>query len=109
MKIDTAKLSMWVPGVRYLERGRMWVRSRTDPWKEYLVDLVEYDGNGACTCDDFAFRKAPMLERGFGKLGRIECWHIKQAKRFFAEIAIMSVIESEKQNKPQNKCKNIYM
>lgn len=43
---------------------RWWVRSRTNPRKEYLVDVSSYGGHGKCTCPDFETRFEKFLARG---------------------------------------------
>ena len=50
--------------VRYPgERARWLVPSASKPEYPVLVDMDEYDGVGWCACEDFQFRKQPLLER----------------------------------------------
>jgi hypothetical protein len=42
----------------------------------YLVDLLEYEGNGWCNCRDFECRHQPLLERGDPTIRR--CKHLKE-------------------------------
>lgn len=39
------------------------VASRSDPHVTYLVELGDYAGNGACSCDDFKIRFGSLLSR----------------------------------------------
>jgi|SRR6267154_3854988 len=51
--------------VRYPgERSRWLVPSTSQPAVPNFVDMDEYDGVGFCSCEDFQFRKQPILERG---------------------------------------------
>lgn len=64
------------------ERGRYWVRSRTDPGLEYLIDIEAYDGNGWCACQKFEFKMWPALEDGAERSERLQCQHIVAAKLY---------------------------
>jgi len=75
---------------------RYYVHSETVGDETHVVDLTENDGNGNCSCTDFAMRRQPMLrqtgtivqfERGRdGKIvsNTTECKHISAAKHHLA-------------------------
>jgi hypothetical protein len=62
---------------------RLLVPSRTHRNAEYLVDLEEYDFNGACVCQDFEMRHQPLLVRGAKPDNQMRCWHILIARTYF--------------------------
>lgn len=71
------------------ERGRYWVESRranegVEPW---LVDVEEFEMNGACDCCDFEFNHLPLLVRGAKPSDATRCWHIKQALKYEKAVA----------------------
>lgn len=47
----------------------------------YLVDLMSFDGNGRCTCEDFTIRKEPTIRaaitsKTFTPSDQYRCKHI---------------------------------
>jgi hypothetical protein len=69
------------------EAWRFHVRSRRGDQPPHLVDLSEYDGNGKCNCDHFAFRFSPALERGIND-DWLRCYHILRARGFVLNTII---------------------
>lgn len=57
----------------------------------HLVDIVEHEGNGSCSCEYFQFAMRPKLsgmlpaERAMGKC---RCTHIKAVRDFALDLAI---------------------
>lgn len=75
---------------------RFNVRSASRPDIVHLVDLIEYNGNGACSCEEFEFRLAPRLKEGSQPNAVWECRHIRRAKRRLVEIVIRTIAEERK-------------
>jgi hypothetical protein len=70
---------------------RAYVRSRSRPaeiW--HLTDLEEYDLNGFCSCETFAFRMQPALERG-ERGEHLQCWHIRAARRYVLDTLLAQI------------------
>lgn len=63
------------------EPRRFHVESDELGREPFLVDLDEYNGNGWCGCEDFEFRRQPLLERG-AEPGTERCKHIECALRY---------------------------
>lgn len=61
-----------------------WVRSRRPSVPLHTVDLEAYGCNGACDCERFQFAMEPKLRRGAKPDANLRCWHITQARLFFA-------------------------
>lgn len=40
------------------------IKSRSDPHVTYVAEIGDFNGNGACACDDHKFNHAPILSRG---------------------------------------------
>ena len=67
------------------ELGRVFVpsRSRSGPW---LVDVDEYEGTGACRCEDFTCNHEPYLSGKYATEGyspKRRCFHIAVAIEYF--------------------------
>ena len=81
------------------EEHRFHVKSRTRSEMAHLVDLEEYGGNGACSCEHFNFRVLPKLyedrQRRLPPRPR-RCWHINQALIFYGDLCAR-VIRRNKQ------------
>lgn len=71
------------------------VQSRTKASRKYLVSIAANWGNGKCTCTDFEARRNPVLRKTGVQGERNECWHIKQAKRYWALITIFATAPQE--------------
>jgi hypothetical protein len=78
---------------------RYVVDSRTRTGVTHVVELDLYDGNGGCTCENFAFEKAPMLKRGVvaknsdddSEADSLRCAHIKAARRKLVDDIIEQI------------------
>jgi len=67
--------------VKQYEKLRYHVLSESVPDREYLVDLAENNGNGACSCEDFSCRKMTIFEKTgkivqYGEPEATRCKHI---------------------------------
>ena len=67
--------------VEQYEKLRYHVLSESAPDHQYLVDLGENKGNGACSCEDFSCRKMPTFEKTgkivqYGEPEATRCKHI---------------------------------
>lgn len=67
-----------IPG----EHLRFYVRSRTNPRQQYLVDLMAMRMNGQCGCDDFAFRKGPAFRLHPVPSDATRCIHIRAVREW---------------------------
>jgi len=63
----------------------------------HRVDLMEYDGNGACGCEDFEFRVRPVLEEGAAPGVTLECRHIHLARHYSAVELWMTFAKRRKE------------
>ena len=66
------------------ELFRFHVRSRTRGI-QHLVDLEEYEWNGACSCEHFTLRFRRQLEDGAAPGNSRRCDHIKRARDYALE------------------------
>lgn len=87
--VDALKLVRPIPG----EPMRMYIPSRSDSKMCYLVDLEEYDFNGACSCQDFQFNREKLLKNGATPNGETKCWHLKVGRESFLEKCLRMVAE----------------
>ena len=76
-------LGLWVQPVPG-EPLRYYVRSASRGGVVHLVDLLENEGYGWCSCEDHTYR------------GNVECRHIRLAQRY---LAVQIVAETLKQQK----------
>lgn len=88
----TARL---MPHVEEHDLMTFLVSSRTNAARKYLVNIAGNWGNGICTCVDFEMRRGPALKKNGVQGERNECWHIKQAKRFWALQTILATAPDE--------------
>ena len=104
-----ADVTLYEPPFRFM------VRSRSGPGK-HLVDIADFDGNGACGCTDFQVNLAPLLHRGLSAQDAfaadladlrdyhifeedcLRCWHICQARGFSLALAIEKELSTQKKN-----------
>jgi hypothetical protein len=101
--IDPFKL---VPGVRPDQDFLVfWVDSRRPEEPEHRVDLQKYCGNGHCDCEHFMFRMNGKLFRRAIPATQLECWHIRQAKRFYTFVKLNAEIEQRERMSDDNKKK----
>ena len=55
------------------------IQSEADPDTFYVVDLLAYDGHGACTCEDYETRIEPSRKAGLNPI-KPKCKHIRRAQ-----------------------------
>lgn len=67
------------------EHLRFRVRSRTKSAMSYLVDLQALDFNGQCGCDDFQYRRRPLLRKLPGARDTTRCVHIRMAREWLLD------------------------
>jgi hypothetical protein len=60
---------------------------------DYIVDMLEYDGIGKCTCPDFACKKEPRLVAG-ERTKAFRCKHIRAASEALSDLVIARVLQS---------------
>lgn len=61
--------------------GRMiyLVQSESNPRSVHVVDLLEHEGRGACSCKDWQTRRWPVIRDG----GSAACKHVNAAREYF--------------------------
>jgi hypothetical protein len=64
----------------------------------HLVDLEEYDMNGACSCEHFAFTLQPLLESG-AKNRNTRCYHIQRARDYLCDKILRQVAQQINETK----------
>lgn len=77
---------------------RWRVKSLSRPDIEHVVDLDSWAGNGACSCEHFEFRLAPLLRDGAPRGGSAtRCGHILVARDAFTNhmVQILSARATE--------------
>lgn len=69
--------------IRPFDGLRLFVGSERDPETEYLVDLepTPEAPAGECMCDDFQFRRLPLIALGSP---RVTCKHLRAARKALA-------------------------
>lgn len=72
------------------------VRSASRPNLLHRVDLECYAGNGECGCERFEFAMRGHLDSGAVPGPRYQCRHIRDAKRFFADLMLERIIGERK-------------
>ncbi len=105
MKWPVAKL---IPHVHPVagETLRYLVNSRSHRGEKWLVDLGAYWGHGRCMCPDFCTRHNPNLREGEMPAEHLECWHIKQARRYIAHEIAQALIEHRQAEADANRKAN---
>jgi len=69
------------------------VESIGKPKFPHLVVLTDYDGNGACDCENFIFSKLPELRLGRRPQPATRCKHIRAAREALLNRVIKEKIE----------------
>lgn len=109
---------MGKPTLNALTRGRLvahphdhvlrWrVKSLSRPEIEHVVDLDAWAGNGACSCEHFEFRLAPLLRDGATRGGAAtRCGHIMVARDAFTNhmIQILSARAAAMESDQSESC-----
>ena len=67
------------------------VESDTRPEEHHLVELLNYNGFGECSCEHFHHRIEPGLKEGFPEK---PCKHIIAAKFALADRVLMQILEN---------------
>lgn len=80
----TAMLKRIMPHVEPHDPYTFMVQSRTNARRWYIVSIAANWGHGMCVCPDWEGRRNPALRRAGESAERHECWHIKQARRYWA-------------------------
>lgn len=97
---------------------RWTVPSRTNAAETYVVDLGAYNGEGRCSCRDFAIRFEKFLAKGLtpqlawdekwlgdnhqlreyqlGPEDCLSCWHLVNARRMLARQVVRSFTIAKK-------------
>ena len=70
------------------------VESESRPGQHHIVELMNFDGFGACTCENFEFRIGPGLRDGFPEK---PCKHIEAAKMSLADVVLAQMVENARE------------
>lgn len=93
-----------VPG----EFGVYLVESRSRPGIQHRVDVLFYNGNGACGCEHFEIKIKGKLERGANPSFRLKCRHLAVAREVFGiemAMAYSRMKREERKNAVATKAK----
>lgn len=77
------------PNDRNPEPFRFWVQSSAGR-ERYVVDLASYNGNGKCTCKDFAVRGEPDVSR---LSANYRCKHLWMALAHVGHTSVQAFIK----------------
>lgn len=60
---------------------------------EYFCDLTAHNGNGFCTCDDYACRVVANMKRPHELLSNETlCWHLRQCHLHFMSGVLEEIL-----------------
>lgn len=76
-------------------RGMYSCHSETHPERAYSVDLMEHDGLGSCTCDDFMFRRYPRYKTAKVPYDTFRCKHLRRVRGHVLDQIIKHMIQRE--------------
>lgn len=80
---------------------RVFVQSESKPKVWYLVDLEAIYGNGWCNCDDFQFRRKPVLSDNNRTGSDTRCKHIEFAREHIG-LELLDMVMKKRRNKNQD-------
>lgn len=81
------------------EMGVYLVESRSRPAIQHRVDVLAYNGNGACGCEHFEIRVRGTLERGAKPAIHLECRHLAVARKVFGVEMAMAYARVKKEER----------
>lgn len=67
------------------------VESQSRPGQHHIVELLNFEAFGECTCEHFQCRLGPGLRAGFAEK---PCDHITAAKLAFADVVLEQMIKN---------------
>lgn len=67
------------------------IESESRPGQHHIVELMNFDGFGECTCENFEFNIGPGLKGGFPEN---PCKHILAAKVAMADLVLSHMIKN---------------
>lgn len=77
--------------------GRFLVTSEGDLCKRYCVDVLAFEGEGECDCDNWNFRIGPHRRAEPPTVPPIRfCKHIVAAREFFTDQVIQRMLAMQK-------------
>lgn len=71
------------------------VQSRARGGRRHLVSISANWGNGKCGCEDFEIRRNIALRKSGVPGVQYECWHIREAKRYWTYQTILATAPDE--------------
>lgn len=85
----------WIPDL--LPQGKVGdflIQSENDPSVYYVVDLMAYNAEGECTCDDYMTRIGCYRSKEVEPLHK-NCKHIRRAREYVGEEFIRSMHQAK--------------
>ncbi len=79
------------------------VRSKSRPGVKHRVDFTCWGGYGACSCEHFTLKVAPLLREGIKPTRAMECDCITKARRYLAIEATQAAIAQRMQAANHNR------
>lgn len=90
------------------ELGVYLVESRSRPTIQHRVDVLAYNGNGACGCEHFEIKFRGKLERGAKPARELACRHLKLCREVWGiemAMAYARVKQAERKCELETKTK----
>ena len=75
------------------------IQSEADPSTYYRVDLLAYNGEGRCTCDDYCTRIEPHRSRQIEPVHKC-CKHVRMAYEFLGREIMRKLSMSKRKVDP---------
>ena len=88
-------LKRLMPHVEQHDPYTFLVRSRSRGGRVYTVSIASNWGNGQCSCEDWSIRRQPALRKNGVQGVQSECWHVKEAKRFWCYQTVLATAPNE--------------
>lgn len=84
-------------GMRVVRTGRGMYEcsSESEPEKKYCVDILFYNGLGACDCDDFRFRRYPRYKGVKKNYNVFRCKHLARVRNHVLDQILSSYLQKE--------------
>ena len=93
-------------GVRAAE-GEAWVyfvQSKSRAGVQHRVDVLDFDGNGSCTCENFLqYGLEAKLRHGARPSHQTTCEHIRRANAYFCLVVKRTIIAKRNERKEPEK------
>lgn len=67
-----------------------------------MVVMDDHDGNGSCSCEDFAMRRYPLFKIVGTPCDDTRCEHIKAARRYLLDKQIIPKLHQMRPKEDEN-------